>query len=416
MNMKGSYFTCSDYLVLAILPFVMTGCREKIPPPDNEELLTAVVWGETNATITDPELYTCVFEPSGEYYTTYLGYETSTYTWRLVNDISLMFDQSVVEITKLTPTILEYRGDASFLGIPYKVTYHLQALNETVAVTIGFSDLEMTSARLHGVIRSCSSSGTVFEYGPTASYGQTSDVIAFPGPVHKNISAGITGLTPGTTYHYRIRIENDEGTYYGPDRTVRSYTDQTVTDADNNVYYTTVIGSQIWIAENLRTTKYRDGTAIPGIKDNEAWSTQIVPAFCWPDNDSVANSRSGAIYNWYTVSTGKLCPSGWHVPSGPEWSVLFSFMSGRETELVKGDYENYNDYLSNPGLNQTGFSAGMAWMRDAAGYFNGNTYSHFWSGSEINGDEARYAMIFYDYSAMNQGSKSSGLQVRCIKD
>ena len=414
--MKRSYLSCSECLILAILPFILTGCREKIPPPDNEELLTAVVWGETNATITDPELYTCVFEPSGQYYTTYKGFETATFTWRLVNDISLKFDQSEVEITKLTPTILEYRGDASILGIPIKVTYHLQALNETVALTIGFSDLKMTSAKLHGVIRSCSPSETVFEYGLTGSYGQTTGVISFPGPVHKHVNTELTGLTPGTTYHYRIRIENEEGTYYGPDRTVRSYNDQTVSDADNNVYTTAVIGSQTWMAENLRTTKYNDGIAIPVIKDNEAWSTQIVPAFCWPGNDSVSNSSSGAIYNWYTVSTGKLSPSGWHVPSGPEWSVLFSFMTGRETELVKGDYGSYNDYIWNPRLNQTGFSADMARMRDAEGYFGGSTYSHFWSSSEISGDEARFAMILYDYTGMNQGSKSMGLQVRCLKD
>ncbi|MHC1731699.1 MAG: FISUMP domain-containing protein [Bacteroidales bacterium] len=394
----------------------MTGCREKIPPPDNEELLTSVVWGETNAVITDPELYTCVFEPSGEYYTTYKGYETARYNWRLVNDIFLKFDQSEVEITKLTPTILEYRGDASFLGIPYKVTYHLQALSETVAKTIGFSEMKMTSAKLHGIIRSSIPSETAFEYGLTGSYGQTTGLIAFSGPVHKHISTDLTGLTPGTTYHYRIRIENEEGTYYGPDRTVRTFNDQTVTDADNNVYNTTVIGSQTWMAENLRTTKFKDGASIPGIKDNEAWSTQIVPAFCWPDNDSVSYSISGAIYNWYAVSSGKLCPSGWHVPSDSEWSVLLSFMAGRENELMKGDYWNYSDYLWNPGINQTGFSADMSRMRDAAGYFNMSVYSHLWSNSELNGDEARYAMIFYDYSGMNHGIKSSGIQVRCLKD
>lgn len=414
--MKSTCISCSEYLALAILPLVVTGCREKIPPPDNEELLTAVVWGETNFTVTNPELYTCVFEPSGDYYTTYKGFETSRYKWRLVNDIFLKFDQDEVEISRLTPSILEYLGEASFLGIPYKVTYHLQALNEAVATTIGFSDMKMTSAKLHGVIRSCSSSGTSFEYGPTGSYGQTSGVITFAGPVHKHISAEITGLTPGTTYHYRVKIDNEDGSHYGPDRTIRTYSDVTVTDADNNVYYTTVIGGQTWMAENLRTTRYRDGTPISGIKESEAWTAQTVPAFCWIDNDSVSNSMSGAIYNWHTVSTGKLCPSGWHVPSEQEWSVLLSLMKGREIELMNGDYGSYNDYIWNPGLNQTGFSADMARMRDDAGYFNFSTYSHLWSSSELNVDEARAAMMFYEYNGMTQLNKRWGLQVRCVKD
>jgi hypothetical protein len=74
--MKSFHFSCSGYLVFAVLPLVVSGCREKILTPDNEELLTAVVWGEINATVTDPELYTCVFEPSREYNTTVIESQT----------------------------------------------------------------------------------------------------------------------------------------------------------------------------------------------------------------------------------------------------------------------------------------------------------------------------------------------------
>lgn len=402
--------------MLASLPLVVTGCREKIPPPDNEEILTSAVWGETNATITDPELYTCVFEPSGSYYTTYKGFMTAAFSWQLINDITLMFDQSTVEITRLTRTILEYQGDAVILGIHYKQTYHLQALNETEVTTLGFSELGSVSAKLHGLIRSCSSCGIVFEYGPTNSYGQATGRVEIPGPVHKPVSVQLTGLTPGTAYHYRIKVENEEGTSYGIDRMVRTYSDQTLTDADNNVYFTTVIGGQTWMAENLRTTKYNNGAAIPGIADGEAWNKLITPAFCWSDNDSLSFSRSGAIYNWYTVSTGKLCPSGWHVPSATEWSDLFINVAGRENELIAPDYEFYNDYLWDSRLNQSGFSADMARMRDAEGYFGVNGYSHFWTSSESNSDEAGFAMMYFDYTGQNKGSKRSGYQVRCLKD
>lgn len=394
----------------------MTGCHEKIPPPDNEEILTSVVWGETNATITDPELYTCVFEPSGNYYTTFKGFKTSSYSWQLLNDITLMVGQSSVEITKLTWDILEYQGDAVVLGIHYKQTYHLQALKETVANTLGFSELGSESAKLHGLIRSCSSCGVVFEYGPTNSYGQTTDRVEIPGPVHKPVSVHLKGLTPGTTWHYRIKVENEEGTFYGMDRMVRTYSDQTLTDADNNVYFTTVIGGQTWMAENLRTSKYRDGASIPRVTENEAWGLLVTPAFCWSDNDSAVYSPEGAIYNWYTVSTGKLCPSGWHVPSASEWSVLFSSVSGLEVGLTEGEYEYYNDFLWNNLVNQTGFSADMGRMRDAEGYFGVNGYSHFWTSSESTGEDAGFAMMYYDYTGQNHGSKRSGYQVRCLKD
>jgi len=170
------------------------------------------------------------------------------------------------------------------------------------------------------------------------------------------------------------------------------------------------------MAENLRTTKYNNGAAIPGIADGEAWNKLITPAFCWSDNDSLSFSRSGAIYNWYTVSTGKLCPSGWHVPSATEWSDLFINVAGRENELIAPDYEFYNDYLLDSRLNQSGFSADMARMRDAEGYFGVNGYSHFWTSSESNSDEAGFAMMYFDYTGQNKGSKRSGYQVRCLKD
>jgi uncharacterized protein (TIGR02145 family) len=414
--MKRSNCSCTLYLFFAILPFVITGCDDKIPPPDNKELLTNVVWGETNYTITDPALYTCVFESSGKYYTTYKGYETASYTWQLKNDNILKIDQYEVEITNLTPEILEYRGDASFLGFHFKQTYHLQALKETVAATIGFSDLKMTSVKFHGIIRSCSPSQISFEYGPTASYGQSVSGINFTGPVNKHISSALTGLTPGTTYHYRIRVENEKGIFLGKDQKVKTFSDQLMTDADNNKYFTTVIGNQIWMAENLRTTKFNDGTTIPKVTDNEAWNKLNTPAYCWFDNDSTANNGSGAIYNWYTVASGKICPAGWHIPSALEWSLLLSYLAGREIELMKGDYENVNDFLWVGGLNQTGFSAERSLMRETEGYFSGTEYYHLWTSSENDSEEGRFGMIFYNYIGISQRSKRSGLPLRCLKD
>jgi uncharacterized protein (TIGR02145 family) len=113
-----------------------------------------------------------------------------------------------------------------------------------------------------------------------------------------------------------------------------------VTDIDGNVYKTIKVGTQTWIKENLKTTKYSDGTAIPNVKDNAVWTQLYTGAYCWYNNDAATNKVVyGALYNWYAVSAtsngGKnVCPTGWHVPSDAEWTAL-------ENYLIANDY-NYD--------------------------------------------------------------------------
>ena len=87
-----------------------------------------------------------------------------------------------------------------------------------------------------------------------------------------------------------------------------------ITDKDGNVYTSVTIGTQVWMVENLKTTKYNDGTPIPNVTDNTEWSNLTTPAYCWYDNDITKKNPYGALYNGYAVRTGKLCPTGWHVP------------------------------------------------------------------------------------------------------
>lgn len=96
-----------------------------------------------------------------------------------------------------------------------------------------------------------------------------------------------------------------------------------VRDVMGNHYETVLIGKQIWMAENLVTTQYNDGTDIPLVTDNGTWKFMTSPAYCWFDNDSATYAPDyGALYNWYTVNTGNLCPSGWHVPTDDEWKTM----------------------------------------------------------------------------------------------
>ena len=88
----------------------------------------------------------------------------------------------------------------------------------------------------------------------------------------------------------------------------------TATDFDGNVYTPISIGNQVWLRENMKTTHYRDGSAIPMVSDNNQWGSLSTPAYCWYDNDEASHkSPYGALYNWYVVENGKLCPEGWHV-------------------------------------------------------------------------------------------------------
>ncbi len=85
---------------------------------------------------------------------------------------------------------------------------------------------------------------------------------------------------------------------------------QTVKDADGNIYVTVNIGKQVWIGENLKTTRLNDGKPIPLVTDDEKWKALKTPAYCWYNNEEKNKDISGALYNWYTVRTGKLCPRG----------------------------------------------------------------------------------------------------------
>ncbi len=128
-------------------------------------------------------------------------------------------------------------------------------------------------------------------------------------------SSSITGLTANTKYFVRAYATNNAGTGYGNELSFTTQQGETVTDIDGNVYNEVTIGTQVWMVENLKTTQYNDGTAIPLVADNTAWSILTTGGYCWAYNDEATFKNTyGALYNWYTINT-KLCPTGWHVPN-----------------------------------------------------------------------------------------------------
>ncbi len=118
----------------------------------------------------------------------------------------------------------------------------------------------------------------------------------------------------------------------------------TVTDNDGNVYHTVAIGKQVWMAEDLKTTKYNDGTPIPLVTDGTAWVNLNTPGCCWYNNDAdTYKATYGALYNWYAVNTGKLAPAGWRVASDADWKTLEMSLGMTQTQADSTDYRGTDE-------------------------------------------------------------------------
>lgn len=240
--------------------------------------------------------------------------------------------------------------------------------------------------------------------------------------------SNITGLTATTTYYVRAYATNSAGTSYGNELTfTTSATPLSVTDIDLNLYNTVTIGTQIWMAENLRTTKYNDNTPIPLVTDISTWASLITPGYCWYHNDESSYKVDyGALYNWYTVDSqsngGKnVCPTGWHVPTDAEWTALIAFLGGENVaggKLKEAGTTHWG--TPNAGANnETGFTALPGGNRDLAGAFVGiKSYGIWWSATQ---EDSTLAWRYYlDASVSNaergDGYKKGGFSIRCLQD
>ncbi|MHB8132209.1 MAG: fibrobacter succinogenes major paralogous domain-containing protein, partial [Mobilitalea sp.] len=194
-----------------------------------------------------------------------------------------------------------------------------------------------------------------------------------------------------------------------------------INDIDGNVYNTVTIGTQVWMAENLKTTRYNDGTEIPNITDNAEWKALTTPAYCWYNNNAgTYKSTYGALYNWYTVDVagngGKnVCPTGWHIPTDAEWTTLTTYLGGlgvagdRLKETGTTHWRPTNWYATN----ESGFTALPGGCRTSYGAFIyvGN-YGGWWSS------DAYWQKIVYTsnmYGSLRDNN-NDGFSLRCVRD
>jgi uncharacterized protein (TIGR02145 family) len=201
---------------------------------------------------------------------------------------------------------------------------------------------------------------------------------------------------------------------------------QTVTDIDGNVYQTVTIGTQVWMKENLKTTKYQNGdtigTTYPVTRDYFSEST---PKYQWAynGNDSIANTY-GRLYTWYAATDSRnVCPTGWHVPTLVEWNTLITFLGGKTAahgKLKETGTGHWNSPNSDA-TNESGFSGlpgGSHWPEINFDYIG--TGGHWWSATQANSTEAWRLMLNYQYlgasTVLSSADKKIGWSIRCIED
>ena len=197
-----------------------------------------------------------------------------------------------------------------------------------------------------------------------------------------------------------------------------------LTDIQGNVYETIGIGTQFWMAQNLRTTKLNDGILIPEVKSDSVWNFYPQIAYCWYNNDSINGRIYGALYSYYAINSNSLCPVGWHVPEDYEWTILVNFLGGERK--AGGKLKDYNTtYWNSPNpcfANSYGFSALPGGIRIRSHTMGGfdliGDRGFWWTRTSKDGFRSLSILLYHDNTSIGRSENSygDGLSVRCIKD
>jgi Fibrobacter succinogenes major domain (Fib_succ_major). len=266
---------------------------------------------------------------------------------------------------------------------------------------------------------------------PVATGSHTTD-----GTITGTFPSTMTSLSQGTQYFVRAYATNSVGTAYGNELSFNTK----MADVDGNTYNTVTIGLQVWMAENLKTTKYSDAshTAIPNTTGDAAWAALNIPAYCWYNNDVSNKNIYGAMYNWFTVNTGLLCPTGWHAPTDVEFQTLELSLGMSASDVLIYGYagtdqgtqmKNTTGWAAGEnGTNTSGWSALPGGYRFAGtGTFNNlGDLSYWWTNTTdlsfpTTAWYRRLDGLLPDVTTDHQVyratvDKQGGKYVRCVKD
>jgi uncharacterized protein (TIGR02145 family) len=312
----------------------------------------------------------------------------------------------------------------------------------TAGWTRGNGDAVLVVARQGSPVNADPAGGVTYssrsDFGSGTQIG-TGNFIVYAGTA---TSVSLTALTPGTTYYFAV-YEYSSGTncYKIPSLTGNSTTSSsgvTITDIKGNVYSTVTIGTQVWMAENLKTTKYNDNTDIPYVSSEMDYAALTTPGYCWKYGNIA--STYGALYNWYSVETASnggrnVCPTGWHVPTDAQWTILTDYLTnngygygGSGSDIAKSlasttAWDTWifagtigNNLASNNSSGFTALPGGSVGSNVIIGISGSN--GHWWSVSENDITSSWSRSLAYNSSGIyrNAYSKDYGFSVRCLKD
>jgi uncharacterized protein (TIGR02145 family) len=211
----------------------------------------------------------------------------------------------------------------------------------------------------------------------------------------------------------------------------------TVIDIDGNSYKTVKIGNQWWMAENLRVTKYQNGTVIPEVTTDGSlgysgeWNALTSGAYCNYNNNTSSGEEYGKLYNFYAIAdSGKLCPANWHVPTNDEWTIMETYLGGGDIAGGKLK-ENGIAHWESPNVgatNESGFKALPGGYRQSFKLMSGSTFyaigstGSWWSSTEYESDNrAAWSRWLHSFDIEiirgdDGTNKKTGCSVRCVRD
>ena len=231
------------------------------------------------------------------------------------------------------------------------------------------------------------------------------------------LESDILDLTSGETYYVRAFATNNNGTGYGNEIILNT----TIVDIDGNTYHAIKIGTQTWMIENLKTTKYRDGSIVTYNSSN--WDNLTTGVWCNYANSDTNGEKFGHLYNYYAVSDSKnLAPIGWHIPTDNEWNTLVTYINNNNCSGTS--YSSFtaitNDWIYNSytPTNCSGFTALPAGGRDLMSFGYINYAALWWSSTKYDSTTAwRYSLYYKDsFVDRRADNLNYGRSIRCIRD
>jgi len=310
-----------------------------------------------------------------------------------------------------------------------ELTFTTTQVTGAVITTTEATNITSTTATAGGNITDAGG-GTISARGicwgtapnPTIAGNKTSN-----GTSTGTFTGNLTPLTDGTTYYYRAYATNSFGTTYGQEFSFIT----PVTDIEGNMYKTVVIGTKVWMAENLKVTKFNDNSAITLASESVDWIVLTGAGYCWYNNDPDFNKPIyGALYNWFAASSANICPTGWHVATDEEYNALevglglaqadVNIWGWRGTDHGSKMKSATGWNAGENGTNTSGFTAlpgGYRFFSD--GLFNGqNSIGYWWTATEHDTERGWYRRLDGNSAAVYKAStdKRAGKAIRCVKN